>query len=164
MGGAGIILNAAMQGQQLDPKNRNQEFQKKIEAMNEDMKIPNIIFIALNFIIAPMLVTGSIGCLVRKPWAYQILRIGLLSAMVFVAIRSVFGMVSQWRMKDVIGEGMRDAMKDAPNPEMLGSLMGGFFWVMVVMTFVWILVLLAFYLWCYLYLSKPIPRQYLRVE
>jgi hypothetical protein len=166
MSGVGTALNSVMQGQQFNQNADDAalEFQKKIDVMNEDMKIPNLIFVALNFIIAPILMTGSIGCLVRKPWAYSLLRFGLIAATLFVAVRAVFTLFAQWRMKDVIGDGMKDAMKDVPNPEVFSSLMGGFFWVMVVMSLLWTMFLIAYYVWCYLYLGKPVPRQYLRVE
>lgn len=164
LGSLGTAMNYAIMNEvgQPNPNDPGAAFAKKMEEVNNAVAIPNMIVMGLNFIIAPLMFTGAIGCLNRKTWGHSLLRWSLVAAIIFIFLRSIFSFFVQLRMKSVMGEGFGNAMnKGGPDPQTMASFMSGFFWVMIILGIIWTVVQAGFYLWSYLYLNKPEIKTYL---
>jgi hypothetical protein len=168
MGTAGMAISLAMdQSQMMEPGQANrppQEFQRKVDEMNRRNLVPNAILIGLNFILAPLILTGAIGCLARKRWGHGLLTKTLIAAMVFVVIRTAVGVFTQLQSRDLFSGQMAEAMKEVENQQLIVSLIGGFFWGTIIFAVIWGLFFLAFYAWSYSYLNKPQNRVHMGLE
>jgi hypothetical protein len=127
-----------------------------------------MIMLGLNFIVAPLLVIGAIGGLNRKPWAHNLLSIGLLAAIFYVIIKIVLTIIMQVMTMGPIAKAMEKAMAEQGGnggqaAGMVGSAMQIGIIVGIIFVAVWGLILLGFYVWGWLYLRKEAVMNYFGV-
>ncbi len=139
--------------------------QKKMEAIQKQQFIPNIIINGLNFIVAPLLILGAIGGLNRKPWCYKVLSVGLILAVFFTVFKTVMTIIAQLSALAPMQEMMEQQMKNnnQQGAEFAGLIMQITFYAIIAFAVIWALILLGFYIWSWTYLRKENVKQYLGV-
>jgi hypothetical protein len=170
MGGValGVQNSLQLQGANMgDPA--QQAIQEKMQEMQSQQFIPNVIMIGLNFIVAPLLIIGAIGCLSRKAWGHGLLVKGLLVAVFYVVVKTVLTIVIQVATMGSVGEVMQEAMaQQGGAPPQAAEMMGGAMKIGMVVAIVfavgWALLQLGFYIWSWTYLRKDEVQRYFGVQ
>ena len=142
-----------------------QAVQKNMEEIQKQQLIPNIIINGLNFVVAPLLILGSIGGLNRKSWAAKVLNIGLILAVFFTVFKTVMTVIMQLAAMEPMQEMMQQQMENnAQNvAEFASGIMQVSIYIGIGFAVIWAIVLLGFYIWAWTYLRKDNVRQYLGV-
>ena len=134
------------------------EAQKGIQELADKQFIPNLIFGVANLFVASLLIFGAVGGFSNKRWTPKILKTAYLTAIVFVVLRTIYGMYVQVSTKD---EMMELSMKNAgPQAEALRPMMEIFSWIGIVFVLVYALFLLVFYGLAFLRMKATDVEQY----
>lgn len=161
LGAAGTLMQSQIQEMQQNVGDANQRaMQKKLAEVQDTYKIPNLVIILANFVVAPCLLAGGIGVLSRKMWGAKILKIGLLMAIAYVAIRTVVGAIMQMSMMAPMKEAMKQGAPNAQGAQAAESIMTGAFYAGLIFSIIWALVLIGFYLWSWTYMNRENVKRY----
>ncbi len=170
LGAGALALQGQIQGMQQNMGDPSQQaMQKKMEEIQSQQLIPNLIMIGLNFIVAPLLIIGAIGGLNRKPWAHNLLGIGLLAAIFYTVVRIAVTIIMQVMTMGPITKAMEETMAEqgeaqAKAAEIFGGAMQIGIIIAIIFAAVWGLLLLGFYIWGWMYLRKDTVRNYFGVN
>ena len=122
--------------------------------------VPSIILVLVNFVVAGMLIIGSIGGMQRKMGGRKILSLGLLAAIFYSLLK--IGITVYWYFvtssalaKDPVGFEV-DAEK-FQNFLMMTKMITA---VTIVVGLVMALALMGFYIWARIYINKPHVVEY----
>lgn len=169
----GVALAFQTQINQLQANNPDpiaKKMQAEMQEVQQQQFIPNLIMIGLNFIVAPLLITGAIGGLNRKPWAYKFLTVGLLLAVFYVVVRAVLTITIQLATMGTVTKAMQEGIQQqgganaAQGAEFAGNLMQFGIYAVIAVSVLWSLLQLGFYIWSWTYLRKDQTRSYLGVD
>ena len=170
-GGAALAFQTQInEFQAKNPDPIAKKMQQEIEGVQQEQFVPNLIMIGLNFIVAPLLVTGAIGGLNRKTWGYRFLSAGLLLAVFYVVVRVVLTIIIQLATMGTMTKAMQDGMRQqgganaAQGAEIVGTAMQVGIYVAIGVSVLWGLIQLGFYFWSWTYLRKDQTRSYFGVE
>lgn len=138
----------------------------KMQEIQSQQMVPNIIMTGINLIVAPMLFAGALGGLLRKRWAYGLFRIALLSAAIFVGLRTIVATVMQFSMMGELKSAMSAAMQQqgGGNSQQAANVAGTAMEIGLIVGVVFALVIglmfVAFYLWSWFYTKKDKVRRH----
>ncbi len=125
----------------------------EIQAMGEEQYVPNLVFGLLNLALASILIVGSIGGLNRKPWTPKILKMGYTAAIVFLILRTIYGLYIQITTMDQM---FKLSMKQAgPAGESMSGFIRGMFWFGIVFGMFITFAFLIFYALSLLKMKSP---------
>ena len=151
--------------QDMQPTNPDvamEEFQQKMNAMQADFKIPNVILTGLNLIVGGLLFIGGIGVQTKKSWGGNLLSTAVLIAAFYCFIRMAFGVYMQVGMMGPMGEAAKTLSKENPEAgQMMETIMTASLYGGIIMGIVMALGLIGFYLWSWMYLKKDHVVSYL---
>ena len=170
IGIGGLLFQQQISEFQIDMADPSQhEMQTRIAEAQASFFIPSMILAICNLFIAPLLLVGGIGVLIKKGWGRKILSLGLISATIFVLIRvvlysffqlQVFGIIKQ-TMIDQIQTGAGGPSSGPSSAGTMETIMMTSMYVGVAFSVVMALGLAAFYFWGWRYLKKDLCQQYL---
>lgn len=133
----------------------------KIQELQQDQLVPNLIMFVLNLAVAPLLLVGGIGGLMRKRWAHRLLRIGIMCAIVFVLIRAIVGGVMQYQLMNELGAMMeQQAGGNQKEAAMMSQFMGIGLIIGIVFSFFYTAAFVGFYIWAWIYMNCEKARRY----
>jgi hypothetical protein len=118
--------------------------------------IPGIVLMAINLIIATMLIMGAIGCFKRKESSRVFLRMAILAAIIYSVLKIVVTIFTNLSANTAINNAI-DKLKNDPmyegikaqytNTQIVST-------IVIVVTMVLAVAMLGFYLWARFYLNK----------
>lgn len=133
----------------------------KIQEIQESQVVPNLILMVLNLFVAPLLLTGSIAGLMRKKWAPRLLRIGLISAVVFVSIRSVVTAILQYSaigaMRSIVEQQTANSAREAA---LVNGFMSAGMIIGIAYAIFFAILFIVFYLWAWTYMNSDKVRRH----
>ena len=141
-----------------------QEMQAKMAAAQSSFFIPNLILMICNLLIAPALLIGSIGILIKKVWGQKILSRALIAAAIFILLRTILTSIFQVQFFGIMKETMMEqipANSGAVEAGTMETVMMASLYFGVAFAIVWALGLAAFYFWSSRYLKKDSTQMYL---
>ena len=135
--------------------------QEKMLEAQSSYYIPNVIMTLCNLVIAPLLLVGGIGVLSKKGWGQKILSRALISAAIFVLIRTVLTSFLQFKVFALMKETMTAQIPAGQQSGTMETIMTAslFFGFAVGLAFA--LAFAAFYYWSWRYLKKDHCQGYL---
>lgn len=145
---------------ELQAQGPDADMQKEIAAMQAGYQIPNLILTVVNFIVAPLLIIGGIGCLRRSGNLRGLFRNALLLAAAYVFVRAAFGIFMQASLMGPMQETVSKQMNGAQAEAAAGMIMAIFIGSAVAGV-LWALATVIFYLWGWSYLDKKHVKDYL---
>lgn len=169
----GVALAFQTQINELQANNPDpiaKKMQAELKEVQQQQFIPNLIMIGLNFIVAPLLITGAIGGLNRKTWGYKFLNVGLILAVFYVVVRAVLTIIIQLATMGPVTKVMQEGIQKqgganaAQGAEFAGNLMQVGIYAVIAVSVLWALLQLGFYIWSWTYLRKDQTRSYLGVD
>lgn len=139
------------------PSSPDMEFQKMNLAAQDGFRIPNMILMGINLIVGSILFIGSIGCLQRKESFRNILRTGLLAAIVYSVLKMILAVVAGLSTPGAMRAELEKLPKDADfaTIEGLVTMTAMFTWIGIAFAVVLGLALAGFYVWSRSYLNRP---------
>lgn len=142
------------------------EMQTRMVEAQASFFIPSMILAICNLFIAPLLLVGGIGVLIKKRWGQNILSLGLISATIFVLVRVVSYSFFQLQVFGIMKESILENIKIGPGavPPAEGTMqtvMMTSMYVGVGLGIVMALAYAAFYFWGWRYLKKDSCQEYL---
>jgi len=132
----------------------------RMQEMQQSQMIPNAIMIVLNMFVAPLLLIGSIGGLMKKKWAHRLLRIGLVAAIVFNIFRGVVGCVMQYQLMNALGAAVEQQAVNAQQAAMGNGMVTAGMAVAIIFSVVFTLAYVGFYIWCWIYTKNEKTQRY----
>jgi hypothetical protein len=87
-----------------------------MENLQKKQLIPNLVFFAIQLLLAPALLIGSIGGLMQKGWGKGILGFVLPLSAAFVVIRSLVGAAFTLMFSGEVKDALVESMKKQPDP------------------------------------------------
>jgi predicted small integral membrane protein len=145
---------------ELQAQGPDADLQKEIAAIQAGYQIPNIVLTVLNFIVAPLLIIGGIGCLRRSGRSRGLFRNALLLAAGYVLVRTVFGVFMQVNIMGPMQAAIEKQVGGA-QAEATGTMIMAIFIGSAVAGVLWALATIVFYLWGWSYLDKKHVKEYL---
>ena len=139
-----------------------QEMQAKMTAAQNTFFIPNLLLTICNLFIAPALLIGGIGILMKKVWGQKILSRALIAAAIFILLRTILTSIFQVQFFGIMKETMmKQIPADANAAGTMETVMMASLYFGVAFAIVWALGLAGFYFWSSRYLKKDSTQQYL---
>ena len=167
IGIGGLIFQERIYEFQMDMADPSQhEMQTRMVEAQASFFIPSMILAICNLFIAPLLLVGGIGVLIKKRWGQNILSLGLISATIFVLVRVVSYSFFQLQVFGIMKESILENIKIGPGavPPAEGTMqtvMMTSMYVGVGLGIVMALAYAAFYFWGWRYLKKDSCQEYL---
>ena len=142
------------------------EMQGKLAEAQASYFIPNMFLSICNLVIAPLLLIGGVGVLIKRRWGQKILSLALISAAIFVLVRIVLTSFLQVQIFGIMKESMLEQLQTGPAAKgpaegtietiMIASLYFGLaLGVIIALSFA------AFYFWGWRYLKRESCQKYL---
>ena len=167
VGIGGLLFQQQLSEFQMDmAPPEQQEFQAKMAEAQSSFFIPNMFLAVCNLFVAPLLLVGGTGVLIKKRWGQKIFSFGLIAATIFVLVRLAVGSILQMRLFGVLKDGM---LSQLPSGSQAGSAAAGSMetimmtsmYVGVAFGVIMALGLAGFYFWGWRYLKKDVCQRYL---
>lgn len=167
IGIAGLLFQQQLSEFQIDMADPSQmEMQTKMAEAQASFFIPNMFITIFNLLLAPFLLVGGIGILMKKTWGQKILSCALIAATAFIIVRTVLTSIFQMQIFGVMKETMIDSI---PTGGKSGGLEAGTMETImmtsmyfgVALGVVMSLSLAVFYFWSWRYLKKDHCQRYL---
>ncbi len=155
---------AEFQKKMSDPSQH--EMQAKMAEAQNSFFIPNMFLAICNLFIAPLLLMGGIGVLIKKRWGQKILSRALIAATIFVLIRTVLTSFFQFQVFEIMKETVLDQLPNGPQAGgpaegTMETIMMASMYFGLALGVVMALSLAAFYFWGWRYLKKDSCQEYL---
>lgn len=161
LGLAGLIFQPQIAEFQPPTESRSaQAIQTKMLEFQSTYHIPNILMNLANLIISPLLLLGGIGVLSKLTWAPKILSIGLVSACVFVLVRTTLTSFMQFQIFSTMKESIADQLPQRAEAGTIETVMVASMYFGLAMGIVWMIALAGFYFWSWHYLKQHDSQAY----
>ena len=163
--GGGMLLAMPMLAELTDSAPLPEEqkvFNRLVFGAQKSVVLPQLILIGINFIVATMLIIGSIGCLKRKESSRSFLRLGLIGA-IFYSILKLMSTawvfyVSDGALREGVegfaGDPIYEDLKTQLATQAISTI------VTIVVMVLFAIAFLIFYTWARNYLGKKVVEDH----
>lgn len=157
----GLLFQEQLSAMQMNGPPSQQAMQAKMAEAQASFFIPNMLLVFGNLLISPMLLAGGIGVLTKKMWGPKLLSFALITAAVFVSIRTALTSFFQFQAFSVMKEAMTNQVPAGPGAGTTESIMMAAIYFGFALGAAIALALAAFYFWSWRYLKKDSCQQHL---
>jgi len=137
-------------------------FTKFTIAAQKSTLLPQLIVICISFVVSLMMIVGSIGCMKRREKSRDLLRTGLLAAIVYSILKLVVNIYSYLSSNAALIESVEKMAGDPMYDELKSQMASNSFSVIATTAVITVigLAIMAFYFWARSYLGKKAVEDY----